>query len=218
MAATRAIAELAKEPVTDDVASAYGGEQMSFGPEYLIPKPFDARVLIWEASAVAEAAVNEGVARVTKKEFDISAYREKLESRLGLTRSIMRRVINQAKRDLKKIVFCEGEDPTIVKAASQCLSEKICEPILLGQKKRIEAVKEELGLEFDCEIIDVRYDSRRREEYADELHEIRGRRGMTKEDAVRELKSTTFFAPMMVRMGDADGLSLIHISEPTGPY
>ena len=205
MAATSAIAELAKEPVPDDVASAYGGEQMSFGPEYLIPKPFDARVLIWEASAVAEAAVNEGVARVTKKEFDINVYREKLESRLGLTRSIMRGVINQAKRDLKKIVFCEGEDPTIVKAASQCLAEKICEPILLGQKKRIEAVKEELGLEFDCEIIDVRYDSRRRMEYADELHEIRGRRGMTKEDAVRELKSTTFFAPMMVRMGDADG-------------
>ena len=205
MAATKAIAQLAKEPVPDDVASAYGGEQMSFGPEYLIPKPFDARVLIWEASAVAEAAVNEGVARVSKKEFDINAYREKLESRLGLTRSIMRRVINQAKRDLKRIVFCEGEDPTIVKAASQCISEKICDPILLGQKKRIEAVKEELGLEFDCEIIDVRYDSRRREEYADELHELRGRRGMTKEDAVRELKSTTFFAPMMVRMGDADG-------------
>ena len=205
MAATKALAQLAKEPVPDDVASAYGGEQMSFGPEYLIPKPFDARVLIWEASAVAEAAVNEGVARVSKKDFDLNAYREKLESRLGLTRSIMRRVINQAKRDLKRIVFCEGEDPTIVKAASQCITERICVPILLGQKKRIEAVKEELGLEFDCEIIDVRYDPRRREGYAEELHQLRGRRGMTKEDAVRQLRSTTFFAPMMVRMGDADG-------------
>jgi len=205
MAATRALAQLAKEPVPDDVATAYGGEQMSFGPEYLIPKPFDARVLIWEASAVAEAAVNEGIARVPKKDFDVNAYRETLESRLGLTRSIMRRVINQAKRDLKRIVFCEGEDPTIVKAASQCISERICTPILLGQRKRIEGVKEELGLEFDCEIIDVRYDSRRRESYADELHQLRGRRGMTKEDAVRQLKSTTYFAPMMVRMGDADG-------------
>ncbi len=205
MAATKAIAELAKEPVPDDVSMAYGGEQMSFGPEYIIPKPFDARVLIWEASAVAEAAVKEGVARVSSEDFDFSLYKDALESRLGLTRSIMRRVINQAKRDPKKIVFCEGEDPTIIKAASQCISEGICTPILLGQKKRIAAVKEDLGLDFDCETIDVRYDSRRREEYADELHRLRGRRGLTKEDAIRQLKSTTFFAPMMVRVGDADG-------------
>ena len=106
MAATMAIAQLAKEPVPDDVITAYEGEQMSFGPEYLIPKPFDARVLIWEASAVAEAAVNEGVSRVSKKDFELEKYRENLESRLGLTRSIMRRVINQAKRQLKRIVFC----------------------------------------------------------------------------------------------------------------
>ena len=205
MAATKAIAELAKEPVPDDVLSAYGGEQMSFGPEYLIPKPFDARVLIWEASAVAEAAVNEGVSRIEQSEFDIDKYREQLESRLGLTRSIMRRVINQAKRETKRIVFCEGEDPTIIKAASQCITERICDPILLGQKKRIIAVKEELGLDFECEMIDVRYDSRRREEYAEELHRLRGRRGLTREDAIRQLKSATYFAPMMVRMGDADG-------------
>jgi len=205
MAATNALAKLAKEPVPDDVLSAYGGEQMQFGPDYLIPKPFDARVLIWEASAVAEAAVNEGVARVTAKEFNLDGYREELEARLGLTRSIMRRVINQAKRDVKKIVFCEGEDPTIIKAASQCLAEGICKPILLGQVDRISAVKEELGLEFECETIDVRYDPRRRAEYADELHRLRGRRGMTKQDAVRLLRSTTYFAPMMVRMGEADG-------------
>ncbi|HJM13024.1 MAG TPA: NADP-dependent malic enzyme [Candidatus Thalassarchaeaceae archaeon] len=205
MAATNALAKLAKEPVPDDVLSAYGGEQMQFGPDYLIPKPFDARVLIWEASAVAEAAVNEGVARVTAKEFNLDGYREELEARLGLTRSIMRRVINQAKRDVKKIVFCEGENPTIIKAASQCLAEGICKPILLGQVDRISAVKEELGLEFECETIDVRYDPRRRAEYADELHRLRGRRGMTKQDAVRLLRSTTYFAPMMVRMGEADG-------------
>ncbi len=205
MAATNALAKLAKEPVPDDVLSAYGGEQMQFGPEYLIPKPFDARVLIWEASAVAEAAVNEGVARVKAEEFNLEEYREELEARLGLTRSIMRRVINQAKRDVKKIVFCEGESPTIIKAASQCIAEGICKPILLGQVDRISAVKEELGLDFECETIDVRYDARRRGEYADELHRLRGRRGMTKEDAVRLLRSTTYFAPMMVRMGEADG-------------
>ena len=205
MAATQALAELAKEPVPDDVLSAYGGEQMHFGPEYLIPKPFDARVLIWEASAVAEAAVKEGVSRISADDFDAEAYREELEARLGLTRSIMRRVINQAKRDTQKIVFCEGEHPTILKAAAQCIAEGICSPILLGQLERISAGKEELGLEFECETIDVRYDSRRRGDYADELHRLRGRRGLTRDDAVRLLKSATYFAPMMVRMRDADG-------------
>ena len=205
MAATHAIAQLAKEPVPDDVAAAYGGEQLQFGPEYLIPKPFDARVLIWEASAVAQAAVNEGVARISADEFDVERYREELESRLGLTRSIMRRVINIARKDRKRIVFSEGEDPTIIKAASQCISEGICEPILLGQLERIEAVKEEMGLDFECETIDVRYDPRRRTTYADELHNLRGRKGLTRGDAVRLLKSATYFAPMMVKVGDADG-------------
>lgn len=205
MAATHAIAQLAKEPVPDDVMSAYDGEQLQFGPEYIIPKPFDARVLIWEASAVAEAAVNEGVSRVSPEDFNIETYREELEARLGLTRSIMRRVINRAKRDKKRIVFCEGEDPTIIKAASQCITEGICEPILLGNVERIEAVKEELGLSFECEEIDVRYDPRRRGEYAKELYNLRGRKGVTVEDAVRLMKNTTYFAPMMVHMGHADG-------------
>lgn len=205
MAATKALAELAKEPVPDDVAAAYGGEQMQFGPEYLIPKPFDARVLIWEASAVAEAAVAEGVARVGADEFDAEKYREKLEARLGLTRSIMRHVINRAKRDRKRIVFSEGEEPTIIKAAAQCIAEGICEPILLGHPERIEGVKEELGLNFECETIDVRYDPRRRGDYADEFHRLRGRKGVTRRDAVNLLKSPNYFGPMMVHCGDADG-------------
>ena len=205
MAATKAIAELARETVPDDVLSAYDGEQIQFGPEYIIPKPFDARVLIWEASAVAAAAVEEGVAGISPKDFSYEKYREELEARLGLTRSIMRRVINQAKRDKKRIVFCEGEDPTVIKAASQCISEGICEPILLGNIDRIVAVKEELGLNFDCEEIDVRYDPRRRGSYAQELHDIRGRKGVTLEDATRLMKNSTYFAPMMVHMGDADG-------------
>ncbi len=205
MAATKSLAKLAKESVPDDVMMAYNGEQLQFGPDYLIPKPFDARVLIWEASAVAEAAVNEGKARIKDSEFDIERYREELESRLGMTRSIMRRVINQAKRDRKKIVFCEGDDPTIIKAAAQCISEGICDPILLGQVERIKSMKVELNLNFDCEIIDVRYDERRRGLYAEELHRLRGRKGLTEEDAVRLLNSSTYFGPMMVRMGDADG-------------
>ncbi|DAC64849.1 TPA: NADP-dependent malic enzyme [Candidatus Thalassarchaeaceae archaeon] len=205
MAATKALAELAKEPVPDDVAAAYGGEQMQFGPEYLIPKPFDARVLIWEASAVAEAAVNEGVARIGADEFDVENYRETLEARLGLTRSIMRNVINRAKRDRKRIVFSEGDEPTIIKAAAQCIAEGICDPILLGHPERIEAVKEEHGLTFECETIDVRYDPRRRGDYADEFHKLRGRKGVTRRDAVSLLKSPNYFGPMMVHCGDADG-------------
>ena len=205
MAATHAIANLAKEDVPDDVAAAYEGEQIQFGPDYIIPKPFDARVLIWEASAVAQAAVDEGVAKITKKQFNIEKYREELEARLGLTRSIMRRVINRARRDKKRIVFAEGEHPTIIKAAAQCISENICEPILLGHTKRINAVKEELGLEFECETIDVRYDPRRRGSYAKEFHKLRGRKGLTMEDAIRLLKTTTYFGPMMVHMGEADG-------------
>lgn len=205
MAATKAIAKLAKEPVPDDVLSAYDGETIQFGPEYIIPKPFDARVLIWEASAVAEAAVMEGVARVTRDEFDINKYREELEARLGLTRSIMRRIINRAKNTNKRIVFSEGENPTIIKAAGQCINEKICQPILLGNIKRIDAVKEELGLKFECECIDARYDERRRGIYAEEYHKLRGRKGVTKEDAVRLLKMPTHFAPMMVHLGDAEG-------------
>ena len=185
MAATKAIAELARETVPDDVLSAYKGEQIQFGPEYIIPKPFDARVLIWEASAVAAAAVEEGVAGISSNDFSYEGYREELEARLGLTRSIMRRVINQAKRSKKRIVFCEGEDPTIIKAASQCISEGICEPILLGNIDRIGAVKEELGLAFECEEIDVRYDPRRRGTYAEELHKLRSRKGVTLEDANR---------------------------------
>ena len=102
----------------------------------------------------------------------------------------MRRVINKARQDKKRIVFSEGDNPTIIKAAAQCISENICEPILLGHEERIEAVKEELGLEFDCKTIDVRYDPRRRGSYADEFHKLRGRKGVTVEDAVRLMKST----------------------------
>ena len=142
---------------------AYDGEQLQFGPDYLIPKPFDARVLIWEASAVAEAAVSEGKARVKDSDFDVDKYREELGSRLGMTRSIMRRVINQAKRDEK---LYSVRMIQLIKAAAQCISEGICDPILLGQIERIQSMKAELNLDFECEVIDVRYDVRRRGLYA----------------------------------------------------
>ncbi len=206
MAATHALAALTKETVPDHVAAAYGGQSLQFGPDYLIPKPFDERVLIWEASAVAEAAVEEGIAEISKDDFDINDYRRTLEGRLGLTRSLMRGVMNQAKSDVKRIVFTEGDHPTVVKAAAECIREGICSPILLGRESTIEEHKERLGLQFECEIIDVRDDPRRKGVYSDVLSEERARKGVTRADAVRMLRSRTYFGSMMVALDDADGL------------
>ena len=207
MAATMALAKLAKEPVPDDVMAAYGGTQLQFGPDYLIPKPFDARVLIWEASAVAEAAVKEGVvSSEVSKSFDLETYRHELESRLGLTRSIMRGVIEKARRYRQRIVFTEGDHPTMLKAAEQCIRESICFPILLGRSHEIAAAKEALGLDFVCDEIDPREDPRRKAAYANALQEKRGRKGMTYPDAKRVLKSRPWFGSMMVELGDADGI------------
>jgi malate dehydrogenase (oxaloacetate-decarboxylating)(NADP+) len=207
MAATMALANLAKEPVPDDVAAAYGGAQIQFGPDYLIPKPFDARVLIWEASAVAEAAVAEGmVSAEVAKSFDAAQYRNQLEARLGLTRSIMRGVIERAGRHRQRIVFTEGDHPTMLKAAAQCIQERICFPVLLGRSHEIAAAKEALGLDFECEEIDPREDPRRRSTYMEALQEKRGRKGVTKTDAKRLLKSRVWFGAMMVELGDADGI------------
>ena len=207
MAATMALANLAKEPVPDDVAAAYGGAQIQFGPDYLIPKPFDARVLIWEASAVAEAAVAEGmVSAEVANSFDVDAYRNQLEARLGLTRSIMRGVIEKAGRLRQRIVFTEGDHPTMLKAAAHCIQERICFPILLGRSHEIAAAKEALGLEFECEEIDPREDPRRRTVYTEALQKKRGRKGVTITDAKRMLKSRVWFGAMMVELGDADGI------------
>ena len=207
MAATMALANLAKEPVPDDVAAAYGGAQIQFGPDYLIPKPFDARVLIWEASAVAEAAVAEGmVSAEVARAFDLDTYRNQLEARLGLTRSIMRGVIERAGRLRQRIVFTEGDHPTMLKAAAQCIQERICFPILLGRSHEIAEAKEALGLDFECEEIDPREDPRRGTVYTEALQEKRGRKGVTLTDAKRMLKSRVWFGSMMVEMGDADGI------------
>jgi len=207
MAATMALANLAKEPVPDDVAAAYGGAQIQFGPDYLIPKPFDARVLIWEASAVAEAAVAEGmVSAEVANSFDVDVYRNQLEARLGLTRSIMRGVIEKAGRLRQRIVFTEGDHPTMLKAAAHCIQERICFPILLGRSHEIAAAKEALGLEFECEEIDPREDPRRRTVYTEALQKKRGRKGVTITDAKRMLKSRVWFGAMMVELGDADGI------------
>ena len=205
MAATMSLAELAREPVPDYISEAYDGATMQFGPDYIIPKPFDRRVLIWEASAVAKAAVDEGIARISPDDFSVSEYREELESRLGMSYSIMRHMINQVRGRGKRIVFPEGDNEKVLRAASQLVEQGICKPILLGSKERIDTMVEELGLHFSYEVSDPRHDERRKMLYAPALFKRRKRKGMTLEDAERLLKSRPYFASQMVASGDADG-------------
>lgn len=205
MAATMSLAELAREPVPDYISEAYDGATMQFGPDYIIPKPFDRRVLIWEASAVAKAAVDEGIARISPEDFSVSEYREELESRLGMSYSIMRHMINQVRGRGKRIVFPEGDNEKVLRAASQLVEQGICKPILLGSKERIDTMMDELGLHFSYEVSDPRHDERRKMLYAPALFKRRKRKGMTLEDAERLLKSRPYFASQMVASGDADG-------------
>ena len=205
MAATKALAALAKEPVPDYISHAYSGESMQYGPNYIIPKPFDRRVLIWEAADVAEAAVKEGVAAIKPEDFDKQAYKESLEARLGMSYSVMRGVFNQVKGREKRIVFPEGDNQKVIRAAAQCVEQEICVPILLGNQNSIRETMSELNIEFECEIINPRYDERRIGNYDIHLLQNRSRKGMTTLDAQRLLKSRPYFAAQMVEIGDADG-------------
>ena len=205
MAATRALAALAKEPVPDYISAAYDGAVMQYGPDYIIPKPFDRRVLLWEASAVAQAAVDVGIAGVVPEEFSITDYRDELEARLGQSYSIMRHVINQVRGRGKRIVFPEGDNEKVIRAAAQLVEQKICYPILLGPEKRIHRMVDELSLTFDYEVYDPRKDERRKGVYSQSMLERRNRKGMTVVDAARLLKSRPYFASQMVANGDADG-------------
>ena len=205
MAATYSLAALAKEPVPDYISAAYDGATMQYGPEYIIPKPFDRRVLIWEASAVAQAAVDEGITGVSAEDFDIEKYKEQLEGRFGLSYSVMRHVINQVRGRGKRIVFPEGDNEKVIRAAAQLVDQKICYPILLGPEKRIHRMVEELSLHFDYEVYDPRKDERRKGVYSESMLDRRNRKGMTVADAARLLKSRPYFASQMVANGDADG-------------
>jgi len=206
MAATEALAALAKEPVPEEVQLAYGGNNLTYGKEYIIPKPFDRRVLIWEASAVAQAAVDEGVSGISPGIFDYQYYRDSLESRLGLTHNVMRGVINEVKGKKQKIVFQEGENSKVLMAVSECIREDICIPVLLGDVEQIEQAKLDLTLKFNCEIIDPKNCENRLGKYSEYLFEKRSRKGVTLADAQRLLKSRPYYGSVMVACGDADGL------------
>jgi malate dehydrogenase (oxaloacetate-decarboxylating)(NADP+) len=205
IAAVRALAELAKEDVPDSVLKAYGDKPIQFGKDYIIPKPFDSRVLIWEASAVARAAVESGVARKPIDDFD--AYRENLEGLLGKSREIMRLVINKAKKESKRIVFPEGWEPKIMRACQIITDEEIAKPVIFGNKKYIGEQSKKLNVDLkNVEVIDPEQ-SEKLDIYANELYRMRSRKGMTYSEAKFQLKGNwRLFGAMMVKMGDADGL------------
>ena len=203
LAATRALAALAKEDVPDSVCRAYGVERLKFGREYLIPKPFDSRVLIWEASAVAEAAMRTGVAQ---EPINLELYREQLERRLGKAHEISRMMIQKAQLKPKLVVFPEGENEKILRACHWLLEEKIASPILLGNPAVIEAKTNDLGLDLTgARIVDPAH-SELRESYIQELFTLRKRRGMTVSEASNLISNPNVFGSMMVRMRDADAL------------
>lgn len=207
LAAVKAIAELAKESVPDEVNQAYDERNISFGRDQIIPKPLDPRLIYWVAPAVARAAMESGVATEPIKNWD--AYENELKKRLGLDNKLMKNIIERAKKNPKKVVFAEADHYKILKAAHLAFEEGIAEPILLGNVDRIKELMEEFGLDFeDCKVIDPRSESesKKREKFADILFEKRKRRGMTRYEAGKEMRERNYFASAMVDSGDADAM------------
>jgi malate dehydrogenase (oxaloacetate-decarboxylating)(NADP+) len=201
LAASKALANLAKEDVPDSVARAYGVEGFKFGREYLIPKPFDWRVLLHVPPAVAQAAADTGVAKRPIK--DMEAYKRKLEGMLSRSRSFMQVIHEKAKRDPKRVVLAEGDDPKIQRAAKILAEEGLATPILLSRGKRAEAALKAMDVKTPIEVIDPET-SPNYAKYAKAYAEKRKRSGVTLEDAERTLRFRNYYAGMMVDQGDAD--------------
>jgi malate dehydrogenase (oxaloacetate-decarboxylating)(NADP+) len=202
VAAAEALADLARQDVPDAVVKAYGDQPLQFGPEYIIPKPVDPRVLFEVAPAVARAAMDSGCAR---QELDLDAYEERLEARLGKSREMMRVVLNKAKSEPKRLALAEGTDEKMIRAAYQMREQGIAEPVLVGDADEIAATATRLGLEFDPEVVDPRAGDH--EDYAQHLYEQRRRKGITESEA-RELvtRDSNYLASVMVECGDADAM------------
>ena len=204
MAATRALADLAKEDVPEAVANAYGVTGFRFGIDYLIPKPFDPRVLLRVAPAVAQAAMESGVARTP---VDLEEYRNQLEARLGRRREVMRDILIKARRDPKRIVYPEGEHERIIRAAAQSVEEGIARPILLGRAERIRDKASALGADLTgVEIVSHWADEARKERYAQRFYRARQRKGLTLAESHEQMRQAIYFGCMMVLEGDADGI------------
>ena len=203
-AASSALAALARMDVPDSVSRAYGGQTFRFGRDYLIPKPFDFRVLLWVAPAVAEAAMTSGVAR--KPIADMGAYLRRLEAMLSRSREVMSVVIEKARRDPKRIVFPEGEHPRILRAAKILAEEGICRPILLAREQAVEKFARELQVPMDKVELVHTETSPKLPAYARRLEALRQRDGVTAEIAARLVRIRNVYAPLMLDAGDADGV------------
>jgi len=207
LAAVKAIANLAKETVLDEINLAYDDNTLAFGPEYIIPKPLDPRLITAVAPAVAMAAVRSGVAK--EEITDWNKYRESLKKRLGLDNKLIRTLTARAKRNPKRVVFAEAEHYKILKAAQQVKDEGIAEPILLGRRQKILDLIEEFAIELeDVCIIDPKdpKQDEKRYAYGDILWEKRKRKGVTQFEARKLMRERNYYGSMMVEVGDADAL------------
>jgi malate dehydrogenase (oxaloacetate-decarboxylating)(NADP+) len=204
LAAAHALAQLTREPVPDAVINAYGGKAMKMGPDYFIPKPFDPRALWWVAPAVAQAAMESGVARI---KFDIGEYREKLMSKgSNAAYSIMRTIGRTARTQPKRIAFPHAANPRLLRAVQQISEEGIARPILLGRQTEIEQMCHDMSLDLlsrGAEIIDPRTDNN--PAYVERLYTLRQRKGLTNFAAQSLLQKSDYYAAIMVDRGDADG-------------
>ena len=202
VAAAYALADLTKEDVPDSVLRAYGLESLKFGEDYIIPKPLDPRVLLWESPAVAKAAMESGVAR---KQFDLDEYRQQLAFRQGKGQQVRHYIMNKAKSapQKKRVVFAEGEEAKIIRAASQVKDEGIAVPILVGRPEVIREKIAQLGLDCDPQIVNpVKFE--RSEEYARAYYLLRQRKGVALKDAYKAVREPNVLGPLMVKMGDAE--------------
>ncbi|WP_276259630.1 NADP-dependent malic enzyme [Haloglomus litoreum] len=200
VAAAEALADLARQDVPDAVVKAYDDEPLQFGPEYIIPKPLDHRVLFEVAPAVARAAVESGAAR---RDLDREAYVERLEARLGKSREMMRVVLNKAQSDPKRVVLAEDGD-RMVRAAYQLADQGIAEPVLIGDTREILRTADRLGLDFAPEIVDPH--EAELAPYADELYRRRKRKGVTRREAADLVRNGNYLGSTMLAMGDADAM------------
>jgi len=201
-AASKALAALAKEDVPDSVLRAYGVDGIKFGREYIIPKPLDPRVLLWESPAVAETAMKTGVARKT---IDIDEYREQLAYRQGKGEQVRYFFQNKARSSggTKRIAFPEGEEPKIIRAAHQVKEEGIGTPILIGRPSVIQQQLSILGIDYKPEIVDPA-DFKGLSKYAEAYYELRNRKGLKISEAAKKVRDPNVFGALMVKMGDAD--------------
>lgn len=203
MAAAKALAALAHEDVPDSVLTAYGQSSIKFGRDYLIPKPLDPRVLLWVAPAVAQAAMDSGVAR---RDIDIEDYRQILIARQGASQEVRQNIINRARSgEVKRIVFPEGEEPKIIRAAAQIQDAGIGKPILMGRPERISKIIDDLGLNYEPTMFD-HYQADNIQDYVDVLYNLRQRKGVTRGKARSLLRQRNYYASVMVKNGDADAM------------